>query len=1311
MLRRRPWPFSGSSTDEMSPQEQAQLKAQELLQAMDVLLSRLFYHLSQLQEEDEDGDDDPLSHKPQPNSRNHNKKAPPPGMTLPAQAVSFLCHFYLQATQDNYHTPLQVLLTSQLKDSLRLLQFLLPRCNYLRIVNDPGSWPPSKKSSRRQASAPSSLFAAQETSPPNTESTSTPPETIVQDEDAEQACNISVLTTETTAPLDVTPADFLEFLQEPPNLRNLHLLFPNLQTLVLYQIPAQWLCLHKFRSLQVIRYEAAYLERLLPLPVHSTLTHLKLSHVGLTNATLMNSTRIWNRLAPTLQVLNLSHNLLTSLEWLHSSKLCGTLQELDVSHNRLTTILSTPATHSTTKLKHLNLSHNPGLHDIEGIVVWKSSLQRLEIQETGLDSLQSLQPLARLQCLERLQVFPIPCLLALQAHHGEIMAYRSIVFKLIRNSRSNSRMSLEIDGQKQLQVPLVPAGNTSSHQHRKRRTKLQKVKATANRNGIKSKKKQKRRPVKIQGSPASPPAALASRNKPIIVKKASEASSPVQVQVDFGVSDILKSMIPSTSKPELGVDVDTSMEENNHNTAADLVTPKKSNAVKKKGDEPYSVPIPVLKQPPEPSQVEAIDCNSDDNDDDDASTSSISRDAFFRLGASLHEQDVLSSSMILSSTNTTTTPLESSGEGTSKEDNTDGTLIIPTVGQEHKGDGEALEQGDPSFNMERVAQALMQSKEVEEGTPSSPAKTKQAIIVPLKSPAPSLSLDREATVGTSNVSSTKTKKVGTVTLQKKEGFDALTSDWDTLVENASKGLIPNGRPKVPVASLSSGDKPVFSEDVVNLLEPKNSNKKNPFDTDNHIPSNKSVDSGSTQSHSGTTNQTNGLLLSPNQSISWQDDQSVLTSLTTDTGTAASAPADPIDTMFQQAEQNTPYDGPDTCREMNVHQNLDLYFQSFVFYAGPLPSLPDELLQEMIAGHRWETVPMRFPRIQLLPQDRRSMVTSAASHSQDLEGISSSRESLVYVWQEQVVPCGKPALRRLRPNRRVQLGFHGQVVVNKQGPIPYAHHRSTILCLSNQAFYVMVDHDAVTESKAQKSFPAPIPSDKQFHDAPWPHAVARHLLVNLEAITIGFGFQRLVLRFAGNFVYVLLTANKMETVQLLQEIQNLCQELKATSSNSDDLISFDNDELQLDNDDAIFYTALEAAVEPLGVVLHYQLVQQIWKRGNRGTVRRVCVVTDSKLYLLNEEYVGDGSTSISSSTSKQRLGDVSSYSLVDETDLEYVEEVQAANQDPNAITFLINPNSKFKRTHRWRLVCRDPQGAEQLVESVRKALRMANGGDS
>jgi hypothetical protein len=96
------------------------------------------------------------------------------------------------------------------------------------------------------------------------------------------------------------------------------------------------------------------------------------------------------------------------------------------------------------------------------------------------------------------------------------------------------------------------------------------------------------------------------------------------------------------------------------------------------------------------------------------------------------------------------------------------------------------------------------------------------------------------------------------------------------------------------------------------------------------------------------------------------------------------------------------------------------------------------------------------------------------------------------------------------------------------------------------------------------------------------------------------------------------------------------------------------------------------------------------------------VTDSQIYLLDEDYVGDGSESFEAGA--RQLGEVC-FKLVDSAEIEQVSEVQAGLDDPNSVTILIRPLSKLQRYHRWRLVCHDREGAERLIEDLRKAIQI------
>jgi hypothetical protein len=216
----------------------------------------------------------------------------------------------------------------------------------------------------------------------------------------------------------------------------------------------------------------------------------------------------------------------------------------------------------------------------------------------------------------------------------------------------------------------------------------------------------------------------------------------------------------------------------------------------------------------------------------------------------------------------------------------------------------------------------------------------------------------------------------------------------------------------------------------------------------------------------------------------------------------------------------------------------------------------------------------------------------------------------------------------------------------------------------------------------------------FSDAYWSHALIRHPLDCLRGITIGFQFQRLILRFSVRspatsssleYTYVILTSNKSRTVSLLQKIDDRQLGMGAL----------------IDNDDKTFLDAL-GALGPNEVVLHYQILRQCWKRGDREPSRRSFVLTDLKIYLIDEAYIGDGTGPDEEKGKGKKLGDVS-LTIIDSAKLSRVTEVRAANEDPRKITLVILPQNKLKRPHRWRLICNDGEGAERLIDAVRKAI--------
>lgn len=251
---------------------------------------------------------------------------------------------------------------------------------------------------------------------------------------------------------------------------------------------------------------------------------------------------------------------------------------------------------------------------------------------------------------------------------------------------------------------------------------------------------------------------------------------------------------------------------------------------------------------------------------------------------------------------------------------------------------------------------------------------------------------------------------------------------------------------------------------------------------------------------------------------------------------------------------------------------------------------------------------------------------------------------------------------------------------------------------------------------KRRFPLPIDGRDRFRDAPWPHAVARHSLQDLMSISIGFEFQRLTLRFKNTtllsqsstplpFVYVLLTADKRSTVRIFQEIQKLAKDVMENCVPNTVGLKGRRNKITIDNDSNIVFDRLNALIQtnnqPLGTIMHFQIVQQRWNRGNRGSVRRICVISDTLILLLDEDYAADGHDLSTITIKGERMADVR-YRLVDKAELPMVSQVQAASADPCAITIITKPNA-LSRAHRWRLLCRDREGAERLVEDARKVL--------
>ena len=398
----------------------------------------------------------------------------------------------------------------------------------------------------------------------------------------------------------------------------------------------------------------------------------------------------------------------------------------------------------------------------------------------------------------------------------------------------------------------------------------------------------------------------------------------------------------------------------------------------------------------------------------------------------------------------------------------------------------------------------------------------------------------------------------------------------------------------------------------------------------------------------------------------------------DTGTNTQ----PLD--FHAAEEDAQYDGPSDYSLLSVSRDLDLYFDSYVF---PNDSDSDE------NGTRHNVI---APRIQMYKFDRDAL-TNSRKRDQELNPMGGDIcERYLGVWREGVLACGPYARKRLAPFRLRKRGFHGETTIQGGKEVVVSESRRYILCLSNTALYFIVDDDfTARKNTTKRTFPSRMSPTATFGDAQWPHAVMRHSLDSLKRIVIGFQFQRLTLQFfvsngvsssSFEYTYVVLTSNKAKTVSLLQKLQSYMSDTQPDTG------------FVIENDDKLFLDGLGAQSE---VVMHYQILHQIWKTGNREAARRSFVLTDSKIYLLDEIYSGDGTNAEEEKSNRIKLGDVS-LSIIDEAKLTKVTEVRAANEDPRMITLVILPANKLKRSHRWRLVCNDGESAERLIDDVRNA---------
>jgi len=404
-----------------------------------------------------------------------------------------------------------------------------------------------------------------------------------------------------------------------------------------------------------------------------------------------------------------------------------------------------------------------------------------------------------------------------------------------------------------------------------------------------------------------------------------------------------------------------------------------------------------------------------------------------------------------------------------------------------------------------------------------------------------------------------------------------------------------------------------------------------------------------------------------------------------------------------------YDGLEDLSALPVTANhLELYYKQFIFCG------KNDL------------------RIRLRESDKSSVNTT-------------HQQSFVGLWRDlSVIPCGKAAISRLGAHIVSRRGFHGNAL-----PSTFvACEKQHVIVLSDVALYFIPAQEdnvssatepaeSTTATSTRRKFPSPIPQGALFQDGWLPHSAATHGLIHLKRMTIGFGFQRLTLHFvipnhSGTkldnkqkgqatdvivFCYVIFTCNKKKCIEILQQLQSKAKEAVKQGYLRDEFLYDDDDDKIgtdgpfIDNDDKLVLDSLHSVNSfenvknnQVGTVLHYQIVHQKWKSAGRSLVRRVCVVTDENILLLDEDYFGDG---CEYSSSRDILGSVR-LQPVDIASLSQIIEICASNEDPCAFTLVIrkgNRNkllSSIKPDHKWRIICSDGESAESLVDEVRRA---------
>eukprot|EP00934_Nitzschia_sp_Nitz4_P002806 Nitzschia sp. Nitz4//scaffold60_size111251//4004//8026//NITZ4_004134-RA/size111251-processed-gene-0.15-mRNA-1//1//CDS//3329555525//2796//frame0 len=1287
---------NANATLQQTREKEAEKMAQTLLHATDVLLERLFAHLSQLPEEELQ-------------QEHTTGGSSPGGMTLPASALAWLSSQLMPPRVPKGRVPSTVWSTSSCRDRLRLLHFLLPRLTHLRISRQPWPTPPTNaanKTTRRRPrfqlpSVPSNTCPPQELNCSGISVSSG----LTKDEFLYTPDRYMTDEEEAVPPAPPTRLDFWDFMQDLQHHPTIDLrLFPRLQVLVLESIPPTWIShLHSLRpTLQVLKWNRScfydYLPTLFlpdalrpsqqtsqaatntPEPVHpivslrensdstfhsnntttifATLTHLDLSHCGL--GELSGISKTLARCAPHLQSVSLAHNdLVTQKSSLKPFRHASQLAKLNLSYNQIT-YLPQAYCYLGGQLKSLNLSHNR-LVSTRGIDRLYA-LERLYLDHNCLSDLADVIGLSQMPQLKVLWLTGNPLEEDTTKYAWSLWSW----FQHVRHPMTKD------------ELPTIDGHSISAEEWTKLCNQL-------NPHGVHF---VQNLAVSLDVNPSDEDGSQ-RRHNGIIFKALPIRHERVRRQ----------GHVPRRKAKIQSLPSHMSNEQHDHDIPSLPTRRRSSRRQNEGGSTPEQVPMPAW---------------------------SVA-DVLRNLQEDMHGTQEEKEQAVVQPLD----PLQDKTDSVSNADNSPAAETTESEGTDVEEVEPPPDARDPRLVVDTSRQQsgavgkMPPSEDVPPTTPTAIAPKQESKTEPsvVEETSGSRSVDAGSTSrfdgSATPLAGNSSKKVTTIRLYQSQHlvFDALQADWDEVVQQASEGLIPDGKPRMPVVpsiSIPSDRKEgPFSSDITDLLSPLSTDERlqMPLNSNGKKCGSTTDDTSTTIGEGiGSNDQTSNL---PEQI--YPDDLSIPSSLGTNRDDFPGRSS-----KYQIAEQNAAYDGPERLKELRVLDNFELYFESYVFVSKEIPISTSE--NEEVNGEDyddWQWVALRFPRIQLWPEDRPRMSSTLPTTQSP---VLSARERFVRVWEEDVVPCGKPTLRRLTPNRRIRLGFHGdQLFSNTGNPDSYSECRKVYLCLSTTAFYVLLREDAVTqkydEKGIKKRFPNPIPSDAVFGDAPWPHAAARHPLHELESITIGFEFQRLYLRFSNPmgkkmepYIYVLITSNKTETVGLLQEFQRVANE----AQQEDGCLESEATSITIHNDSQHVLDAVQVALTPeiVGTILHYQLVQQRWKHGEgRGTVRRACVVSDKHLLLLDEDYSADGHTPADGTPAGSNVPttEISSYRVVQQASLDQVAEVQAAGADPTAITIVINPVSRLARTQRWRLVCRDGIGAERLVDAVRKAIAMESMG--